>query len=226
MQHHRARHHQCSEDSKTVSAACCSTGGNQCRARKAVVEGKRRCTDCGRRSCGCCTESGYSSRDRKSQIPNPKLMKTVRMVQATPTMKAMRGRIALQKHCVRKVFKSSSYFAEALGVRARHRAALTILFLAIAMRLCAEELPRKAKTPRETYPGADVIYDSITTPDGKRLRTIITKPRDATGNPPVIFVAGWLSCDSVEAPAGTKTRVVWFFAVSPSSRNSLCFEWT
>jgi len=119
-------------------------------------------------------------------------------------MKAMRGRIALQKHCVRSVFKSSSCFAEALGVRARPRAALTILFLAIATRLCAEELPRKAKRPRESYPNADVIYDSITTPDGKRLRTIITKPRDAKGKVPVIFVAGWLSCDSIEAPVGTK----------------------
>jgi pimeloyl-ACP methyl ester carboxylesterase len=131
-------------------------------------------------------------------------MKTVRMVQAIPTTKAMRGRIALQKHCVRKVSKSSSHFAEALGVRMRPRAALTILFLAIAMGLCAEELPRKAKTPGETYPGADVIYDSVTTPDGKRLRTILTKPRDAKGKVPVIFVGGWLSCDSVEAPAGTK----------------------
>ncbi len=126
------------------------------------------------------------------------------MVQAIPTTKAMRGRIALQKHCVRKVSKSSSHFAEALGVRARHRAALTILFLAIAMGLCAEELPRKAKTPLETYPGAGVIYESITTPDGKRLRTIVTKPRDAKGKVPVIFVAGWLSCDSVEASADTK----------------------
>jgi len=76
------------------------------------------------------------------------------------------------------------------------------MMLAVTVR--AEELPRKAKTPRETYPGADVIYDSVTTPDGKRLRTIITKPRDAKGKVPVIFVAGWLSCDSVEAPAGTK----------------------
>jgi len=131
-------------------------------------------------------------------------MKTVRMVQATPTMKAMRGRIALQKHCVRRVAKSSSYFAGAWEVRALQRAALTILFLVIAMGLCAEELPRKAKTARETYPGADVIYDSVTTRDGKRLRTIITKPRNAKGKVPVIFVAGWLSCDSVEAPAGTK----------------------
>jgi pimeloyl-ACP methyl ester carboxylesterase len=131
-------------------------------------------------------------------------MKMVRMVQAIPTTKAMRGRIALQKHCVRNASRLSLRFAEALGVRARPRAALTILFLAIAIGLSAEELPRKAKTPRETYPGAEVIYDSVTTPDGKRLRTIVTKPRDAKGKVPVIFVAGWLSCDSVEAPAGTR----------------------
>ncbi|MFZ0917434.1 MAG: hypothetical protein WAN04_11110 [Candidatus Udaeobacter sp.] len=105
---------------------------------------------------------------------------------------------------MRKVSKSSVYFAKALGVRTRHRAALTILLFAIAMELCAEELPRKANAPRETYPGAEVIYDSITTPDGKRLRTIVTKPREAKGRVPVIFVAGWLSCDSVEAPAGTR----------------------
>ncbi len=80
----------------------------------------------------------------------------------------------------------------------------TIVFLALVVTLSGEELPRKAKTPRETYPGADVIYDSVTTPDGKRLRTILTKPRNAKGKVPVIFVAGWLSCDSVEAPAGTK----------------------
>ena len=80
----------------------------------------------------------------------------------------------------------------------------TIAFVAVAAVLSAEELPRKAKTPRETYPNVDVLYDFVTAPDGKRLRAIITKPRDAKGKLPVIFVAGWLSCDSVEAPAGTK----------------------
>jgi pimeloyl-ACP methyl ester carboxylesterase len=80
----------------------------------------------------------------------------------------------------------------------------TIFFFAFSATLCAEELPRKAKTPRESYPDVDVIYDSVTAPDGKRLRTIITKPRNAKGKLPVIFVAGWLSCDSVEAPTGTK----------------------
>src|SRR5881275_1464372 len=80
----------------------------------------------------------------------------------------------------------------------------TIAFLLIAVAVCAEELPRKVKTPRESYPNVDVIYDSVTTPHGERLRTIITKPRNAKGKLPVIFVAGWLSCDSVEAPADTK----------------------
>ncbi|PYJ37716.1 MAG: hypothetical protein DME84_06515 [Verrucomicrobia bacterium] len=80
----------------------------------------------------------------------------------------------------------------------------TIFFLVFAATLRAEELPHKAKTPRESHPNIDVIYDSVTAPDGKRLRTIITKPRNAKGKLPVIFVAGWLSCDSVEAPAGTK----------------------
>ncbi|PYL19494.1 MAG: hypothetical protein DME30_00565, partial [Verrucomicrobia bacterium] len=79
----------------------------------------------------------------------------------------------------------------------------TIAFLLIAVAVCAEELPRKTKSPRESYPNVDVIYDSVTTPHGERLRTIITKPRNAKGKLPVIFVAGWLSCDSVEAPADT-----------------------
>src|SRR5206468_281045 len=79
-----------------------------------------------------------------------------------------------------------------------------IVFLAFAAAVSAEELPRKTKTPRESYPNVDVIYDSVTMSDGKRLRSIITKPRDAKEKLPVIFLTGWLSCDSVEAPADTK----------------------
>src|SRR5438876_7734388 len=83
------------------------------------------------------------------------------------------------------------------------KATWTIAFVGIAAALSAEELPRKTKTPRESYPNVDVIYDFVAAPHGERLRTIITKPRDARGKLPVIFVAGWLSCDSVEAPADT-----------------------
>jgi pimeloyl-ACP methyl ester carboxylesterase len=79
-----------------------------------------------------------------------------------------------------------------------------IVLLALVVAVCAEEVPRKAKTPRESYPNVDVIYDSVKAPDGKRLRAIITKPREAKGKLAVIFLAGWLSCDSVEAPAETK----------------------
>lgn len=76
--------------------------------------------------------------------------------------------------------------------------------IALATIAHADDLPRKVNTPHESYSNIEVIYDSVTAPDGKRLRTIITKPRDAKGKLPVIFLAGWLSCDSVEAPADTK----------------------
>ena len=56
-----------------------------------------------------------------------------------------------------------------------------------ATAVSADDLPRKSKTPRETYPNVDVIYDSVTMPDGKRLRSIITKPRAAKEKLPVIF---------------------------------------
>jgi pimeloyl-ACP methyl ester carboxylesterase len=82
--------------------------------------------------------------------------------------------------------------------------ALVLTVAVIPKGFGANDLPRKAKMARETYPNVDVIYDSVTTPRGERLRTIITKPHDAHGKLPVIFVAGWLSCDSVEAPRGTK----------------------
>ena len=81
--------------------------------------------------------------------------------------------------------------------------AAMVLFMT-ASAVPAVDLPRKSKAPRESYPNVDVIYDSVTAPDGNRLRTIITKPRKTNGKLPVIFVAGWLSCDSVEAPAATK----------------------
>jgi pimeloyl-ACP methyl ester carboxylesterase len=99
-----------------------------------------------------------------------------------------------------------------MGLSQFHRsaAALFILFAAEGT-VSSEELPRKTKSLRESYPNVDVIYDSIVAPDGKRLRTIITKPQAAKGKLPVIFVAGWLSCDSVEAPADTKdaSRIVF-----------------
>ena len=73
-----------------------------------------------------------------------------------------------------------------------------------ALTVIESKLPRKTKGALEAYPNAITLYESVTTPDGKRLRTIITEPRNAKGKFPVIFVVGWLSCDSVEAPTDTK----------------------
>jgi pimeloyl-ACP methyl ester carboxylesterase len=110
------------------------------------------------------------------------------------TPKALRGKCSENLFC----------FEKALGVCASPRVALTMICVALTATLCADDLPRKSKVPRETYPNVDVIYDSVTAPDGNRLRTIITKPRNTKEKLPVIFVAGWLSCDSVEARAGTR----------------------
>ena len=58
----------------------------------------------------------------------------------------------------------------------------TIIFwLTIGSLVAADDLPRRTKAPRESYSNVDVIYDSVTLPDGKRLRTIIAKPRHAKG---------------------------------------------
>jgi pimeloyl-ACP methyl ester carboxylesterase len=75
------------------------------------------------------------------------------------------------------------------------------------------------EAPREEIAGADVIYDSVQDARGERLRTIITKPAGATEKLPVVFVAGWLSDDSVEAPADTKDAACLVFrglAVMPN----------
>ena len=84
---------------------------------------------------------------------------------------------------------------------------MVLVFVTLAAAARADDLPRKSKAPRETYPNVDVIYDSVTAPDGKRLRAIITKPHETKAKLPVIFLTGWLSCDSVEAPADTKDTI-------------------
>jgi pimeloyl-ACP methyl ester carboxylesterase len=65
------------------------------------------------------------------------------------------------------------------------------------------DLPRRPKAPAESYAHANVIYDSVRDSRGERARVILTRPREGSGKYPAIFVAGWLSCDSVEAPADT-----------------------
>jgi len=76
---------------------------------------------------------------------------------------------------------------------------IAVWLVVLAVTGSGAELPRKGNTPREEYPDVDVIYDFVTAPHGERLRTLVTKPRDARGKLPVIFVAGWLCCFTVTA---------------------------
>jgi len=68
----------------------------------------------------------------------------------------------------------------------------------------ASPLPRKGEFKDESYPGVTVIYDSIRDAADRRLRLIVTHPQQSGTRFAAIFVAGWLSCDTVEAPADTR----------------------
>lgn len=52
--------------------------------------------------------------------------------------------------------------------------------------------------PLEQIEGLDGYYGVLDTPDGARLRTILTRPADTTGPLATIFFVQWVSCDSVE----------------------------
>ena len=81
-----------------------------------------------------------------------------------------------------------------------------LLLSTVAIAADPAALPRKAPPAirkDETYPGVVVRYDAIGDSRGHRLRLIVTHPQSEGTAYPVIFVAGWLSCDSVEAPPGS-----------------------
>ena len=79
------------------------------------------------------------------------------------------------------------------------------------MRVRNRSAAESVKTSRESYRDVDVSYDSVATSRGERLRIIITKPSSVKGKLPVVFVAGWLSCDSVEAPENTRDETGMLF---------------
>ena len=67
----------------------------------------------------------------------------------------------------------------------------------------AGQLPRQPGARDEAYPGVTVRYDAIRDEQGHRLRLIVTHPEARSGRRPTVFVIGWLSCDTVEAPPGS-----------------------
>ncbi len=72
---------------------------------------------------------------------------------------------------------------------------------AAAEPLMSGDLPRRENRPLEEISGLDSHYGVLKTPDGSRLRTILTRPAGTNGRLPAILFVQWLSCDSIELPA-------------------------
>ena len=79
---------------------------------------------------------------------------------------------------------------------------LTISLLAVmlAAGVGAGNAGAQQAPAREHFENAEVVYDWVSNSRGERLRTYITRPKNAGGKVPVIFFVGWLSCDSMEYP--------------------------
>lgn len=99
---------------------------------------------------------------------------------------------------------------------------LSVLLVAAAGSLGAAELPRRNGAARESYPGIAVEYGSVSAPGGPALRTIVTKPASQPGRLPALFLAGWLSCDSVEARPGSRDSTSMMMAAL-ASRSGMLF---
>ena len=68
---------------------------------------------------------------------------------------------------------------------------------------------------REQIPNADVMMTSVPSKAGYPLRVLVTRPHGATGKLPVVFLVGWLSCDSVEQAKGPEdgfVQLMWDIA--------------
>jgi len=50
----------------------------------------------------------------------------------------------------------------------------------------------------EELPGVETVYGVVDTPDGSRLRTVVTRPVGVAGRLGAIFLTQWVSCDGVE----------------------------
>ena len=62
-------------------------------------------------------------------------------------------------------------------------------------------LTRKHDRPFESHPGLDTMPGVVTTRDGTRLRTIVTRPAGVERPMPAILFVQWLSDGSIELPA-------------------------
>jgi len=91
----------------------------------------------------------------------------------------------------------------------------TMLMLALTLAMSVGGLALDLQPGREHIPGAETLMGMAPSPAGYPLRIFVTRPQGASGKLPVLFVVGWLSCDSVEQPKGPTDgfiQLVWDLA--------------
>jgi pimeloyl-ACP methyl ester carboxylesterase len=73
-----------------------------------------------------------------------------------------------------------------------------------------------APVPLDDLPGLETVYGVVETPDGARLRTVVTRPAGATTPLPAIFFTQWVSCDGIE-PLGNGNHLQLLRALAERS---------
>jgi dienelactone hydrolase len=71
-------------------------------------------------------------------------------------------------------------------------------FRSLLLALAVVALHPTSSPAAESHPGLDTEYGELLPGDGARLRTIVTKPQNATGRLPAVLFVQWLSCDTIE----------------------------
>ncbi|MEP2103634.1 alpha/beta hydrolase [Parasphingorhabdus sp.] len=61
--------------------------------------------------------------------------------------------------------------------------------------------------PLEQTDGLETEYGTVSTREGLRLRSVLTRPEGTSGRLPAIFVTQWVSCDSIIFPEGRDTQL-------------------
>jgi pimeloyl-ACP methyl ester carboxylesterase len=74
--------------------------------------------------------------------------------------------------------------------------------IVVLLLLLSATFAQNLQPGREHIPNAESFRGTVQSAAGYPLRIFVTRPQNASGKLPVIFVAAWLSCDSTEAPKG------------------------
>jgi pimeloyl-ACP methyl ester carboxylesterase len=69
------------------------------------------------------------------------------------------------------------------------------------------DLPRKDGKTLVDLPGLETEYGQVRTSEGTRLRTILTRPAGTTGRLPMIMLAQWVSCGSLDFGADRQNEL-------------------